>query len=585
MRAIRTIETDVLVVGAGPTGLTASAILANAGVNAITITRYASTAHTPRAHITNKRTMEVFRDLGFEERVRATGFPLKELHNNLFVTTLAGLEIGRYKSYGASDERQSDYAAASPSDAINCPQHLMEPVLLDVARERGADIRFSQELVDVTQDDVYVYARILERETSEEYQVRAQYLIGADGARSRVAEQLGFEFDGQAGLKGMANAWLEVDLSEFVDYRPGVLYWTAEPGRFDSAFGTASWVNVKPWNEWSLLFPWEGEGLPSEEEVLERASHSIGATTSAPQVKVKSITKWYVNNVVARDYRKGRVFLAGDAAHRHPPTGGLGTNTSVQDAFNLCWKLTWVLNGDAGDDLLESYSAERQPVGQQVVDRAIQSWHNMASFVDALGLRPDQTAEDAWAVLHELFESSPTGMARRDLLKKAIAVQKYRSNALGVELGQRYTSGAVLDDGTPFPASTRDPELYYHATSHPGAYLPHAWVERDRTRISTLDLVGHGEFTLLVGSGGASWREAAAEVGAELGIDLTVHAVGMRAEIDDVTGDWEEIREITDNGALLVRPDRHIAWRAMDSVEDPVAEVRSALRQVLARNS
>lgn len=582
---IRTINTDVLVIGAGPTGLTASTILASDGVDAITITRYPGTAHTPRAHITNKRTMEVFRDLGIEERIHEVGHPLMRLHNNLFTTSLSGLEIGRYKSYGASAERLSDYAAASPSEAINCPQHVMEPVLLAAARERGADIRFSHELIEIRQDQDVVYARILDRDSAEEYEIRARYAIGADGARSRVAEQLGFEFEGQAGLKGMANAWLDVDLTSYVAHRPGVLYWTAEPGRFDSSFGTASWVNVSPWNEWSLLFPWDEEGLPSEEEVLDRARRSIGSAATVPEIKVKAITKWHVNNVVAKEYQKGRIFLAGDAAHRHPPTGGLGTNTSVQDAFNLCWKLAWVLSDKAGQDLLASYNAERQPVGAQVVARAIQSWHNMSSLVEALGLRPGQTAEEGWAELNELFENSPTGVRRRDLLKKAIATQKYRSNALGVELGQRYTSEAIVDQGGEFPGSTRDPELYYQATTHPGAHLPHAWVEVNQTKTSTLDLVGENRFSLIVGTGGQPWAEAATDVSAELGVDLVVHTVGLRCEVDDVTSDWEDVREITDQGALLVRPDRHIAWRSIDSVDNPAEELRSALRQVLARNS
>jgi 2,4-dichlorophenol 6-monooxygenase len=150
-----------------------------------------------------------------------------------------------------------------------------------------------------------------------------------------------------------------------------------------------------------------------------------------------------------------------------------------------------------------------------------------------------------------------------------------------VELGQRYTSRAVIDDGTPFPAPTRDPVLYYHPTTHPGAYLPHAWVEHNRRKVSTLDLAGHGRFCLIVGIGGEPWAKAAATISTALGIDLPVYAVGYRCEYDDVLGDWAALREIDDRGALLVRPDRHIAWRAHSRPEDPEDALRTAVHQAL----
>lgn len=576
---MRTISTDVLVVGCGPTGLTAATALATHGVANIAISRYPGTANTPRAHITNRRTMEVFRDLGIESRIKDVGYSLSWLHNNLFATSLAGMEIARYKSYGASADRRSDYAAASPCEAINCLQHVMEPVLLAAAQERGADVRFSTELVHIEQTPESVRAKVVERETGAEYVVEAPYVIGADGARSRIAEQLGFQFEGQAGLKGMVTNWLEVDLTQYVAHRPGVIYWIAEPGRFDQAFGSGSFANVRPWDEWMLMHPWDADELPSESDVVDRVRRAIG-DPNVP-IKVKAITKWYVNNVVATEYRKGRVFLAGDAAHRHPPSGGLGTNTSVQDAFNLAWKLAWVIKGKAGEGLLDSYQPERQPVGAHVVERAIQSFHNMASFVEALGLRKDQSADEGWAVLSELYEDSPRGAQRREILAKAIEQQKYRSNALGVELGQRYESPAVVDDGTPFPAPLRDPELYYHATTHPGAYLPHAWIEHERVQISTLDLAGHGGFSLIVGVGGNPWAQAAEKVSAALGIELPVYPIGLRCDYDDVTSEWAAVREVGDHGAILVRPDRHIAWRSMDLLDGPADKLEAALRQVL----
>jgi len=222
--------------------------------------------------------------------------------------------------------------------------------------------------------------------------------------------------------------------------------------------------------------------------VLQLVRESIGDPNI--EVKIKNISPWQINHVVAAQYRKGRVFIAGDAAHRHPPTNGLGTNTSIQDSYNLAWKLALVLQGKAGEALLDTYSAERQPVGQQVVDRAIKSLNDMAPFAEALEVGPAQTREQGWASINGLFDDTEKGAARREALLRSLDVQEGQFNALGVELGQRYEAGAVISDGTAFPAYTRDPDLYYHPTTHPGAYLPHVWLERDRQRISTIDLAG-----------------------------------------------------------------------------------------------
>jgi 2,4-dichlorophenol 6-monooxygenase len=241
------------------------------------------------------------------------------------------------------------------------------------------------------------------------------------------------------------------------------------------------------------------------------------------------------------------------------------------------------LSGRAGEGLLDSYHQERQPIGRQVVDRAIQNLKNQGAAVEALGLR-GQSPEEGWASLHALFSDAPGAAERREALAAAVALQHYRSNAHGVELGQRYTSRAVAGDGTPFPQPQRDPVLYYQPTTHPGAYLPHAWVEHHQRKVSTLDLAGHGRFCLVVGIGGQPWIDAAAVLRDELGIELPVYPVGYRCEYDDVLGDWAALREIDDRGALLIRPDRHIAWRAHTRPDNPETALRTALRHALALN-
>lgn len=578
---MRTVETDVLVVGAGVTGLTASIVLADHGVDAITIARHPGVAPQPRAHITNQRTVEVFRDLNIEERVHAIGVPLRTVNHNVVATSFTGMEIYRYRSYGTGP-RAADYAASSPCEPVNAPQHVLEPVLLTTAVERGAEIRFSHELFEIEQSEESVLARVRDRRTGEEYTIHARYVIAADGGRSKVADLLGMEFEGQAALKHMINLWIEVDLAEHAAYRPGVIYTMYQPGA-SSWVGSGTFICVRPFNDWILVREYDtaqGEPDTSETAVAESARALIGDPNA--EIRLKGVSKWQVNNVVATNYRRGRVFLAGDAAHRHPPAGGLGSNTSIQDAYNLAWKLAFVVSGRAGEKLLDSYNEERQPIGKQIVDRAIENLKNQGAAMAALGLRPGQTPEEAWGSLHDIFSDADGAAVRRDALAAALALQNYRSNANGVELGQRYSSCAVVDDGTSFPTPTRDPELFYHPTTHPGGYLPHAWVEHDHRKVSTLDLVGHGGYSLIVGVGGQAWADAAEKIAAELGIELPVRRIGSRCDYDDVLGDWAALREIDDRGALLVRPDRHIAWRAHTRVDNPEQALRSAIRQALA---
>lgn len=579
---MRTVETDVLVVGAGPAGLAASALLARAGVDAVTVTKYASTANSPRAHITNQRTVEVFRDLGIENEVQSFATPNHLMGNNVWATSFAGQEIARLMTWGTGPTRKADYDNASPSAMTNAPQHRLEPVLLDAGLRAGADIRFSTELLQITQDDQAVHGIVRDRTSGEEYQIVSRYAIGADGGRSTVAAQLGFPLRGEMGLGAAVNVWLEADLTRYTAHRPGVLYWISQPGN-DYWVGSGTWICVRPWTEWVLLFmynPADGEPDLSPQALLARAHQTIGDDTV--EVSIKSVGQWQINHVIAETYQKGRVFLAGDAAHRHPPANGLGSNTSIQDAYNLAWKLGLVLSGQAGARLLDSYTAERQPVGEQVVDRAMKSVADMLPISTALGFQPDQSMDEGWAGLRELAEDSSAGAARRAQLQSAVELQNYQFNAHGVELGQTYRSDAVVVDGTNAPAPTRDPELYYSPSARPGGRLPHVWLQAGTDTVSTLDICSSEELTLIVGIGGDPWLRAAEKVAADLGVRLATQSVGYRQPYDDVRGDWVRLSQIGDHGCLLVRPDRHVAWRSFDLPVDPAAELVRVLRQLLA---
>ncbi|WP_269507296.1 FAD-dependent monooxygenase [Burkholderia sp. IMCC1007] len=576
---MRQIRVPVLVVGAGPAGLTSAALLAKYGVDVLAITRYPGTAHSPRAHITNQRTVEVFRDLGIEERVRALATPNELMTNNVWATSFADREIARLQAWGTGTRRKADYDAASPSQMCNAPQHLLEPVILGAAREYGARILFNTELVSIRQTEDAVISRLVDVVTREEIEVISDYAIGADGAQSIVVKQLGFELDGEMGLGCAVNCWLEVDLAKYTAHRPGVLYWMSQPGS-DYWVGSGTYICVRPWNEWVLLFmynPKDGEPDLSHEAVIARARATIG-DPDIP-IRVKAVSKWTINRMVARNLVKGRVAIAGDAAHRHPPANGLGSNTSVQDAFNLAWKLAMIVKGQASPALLQTYSDERQPVAEAVVDRAIKSVGEMLPIAKALGFSEGQSVEAGWASLDGLFAEDDTGRKRRKALADAVELQNYQFNCHGVELGQHYTSSAIVRDGATFPLPSRDPELYYHPTTTPGASIPHAWIQHDGAQVSTLDLVGNGAFTVLTGAGGRAWLDAAKQVGDEFGVEIRAVAIEQGTSTFDVYGDWARQREIEDHGCVLVRPDRFIAWRSEALADDPVG----ALRRVLAR--
>ncbi len=574
----------VLVVGAGPAGLTTALALAKLGISVKVVTKYSATANSPRAHITNQRTMEVMRALGIEDAVRAIATPNVLMGNNIWSTSFADPEIARLSTWGTGEERLSDYAMNSPCEMCNVPQHLLEPALLAAAIEAGADFSFSTEFVELDQHDDGVMVTVRDRTTGHVRSILAAYVVGADGANSAVAAAAKIPMIGESGLGQAMNVWLEADLTKYCEHRPSVLYWMVRSGN-DYWVGSGTWICVKPWTEWVLLFmydPAAGEPDLSDKALIARAHTTIG-DTSVP-VRIKSASKWQINHVVAETYQVGRIFLAGDAAHRHPPANGLGSNTSVQDAFNLAWKLAMVLKGTADPALLESYDAERQPVGRAVVDRALKSVVDMGPISDALGFKPGQNEEDGWAALEALAAATDDGVLRRARLAEAVQLQNYQFNAQGVELGQRYTSTAIRSNPAA-PIPSRDPELYYEPSTLPGGCLPHAWLEHAGRRLSTMDLCILDGFTLLTGATGGAWAEAARRVSDKLGVTIEPVEIGLRRDIQDPTGKWARLRGVQEDGAVLVRPDRFVAWRWDASVEQPAVALEHALLSLTGRSS
>jgi len=574
------ITTDVLIIGSGPAGATAALALSTYGVDNVVLTKYRSTANTPRAHITNQAAMEIFRDLGIEAEVAREGTPQELMGNNVFCESLAGEELGRLKTWGTHPLRQAEYTLASPTRMCDIPQTLLEPILVKHAMARGSQVRFSSEYLGFEQDDDGVTVSVRDRLTGDEHTVRAKYLIGADGGRSRVAADAGLPMEGEMDVAGSMNIVFSADLSSYVAHRPSVLYWVLQPGSDVGGIGMGVVRMVRPWNEWLCIWGYDIDEPPPvlDDDAAVKIVHDLIGDDSI-DVQIRATSLWSNNHMAATRYQTGRVFCAGDAVHRHPPSNGLGSNTSVQDAFNLAWKLAYVLGGKADASLLETYTAERAPVGRQVVDRANRSIEEFGPIFGALGLLDTSDPEQMQANMSARKEDTPEAAAQRAALRDAIALKSYEFNCHGVELNQRYASTAVAPDGAQPEIPERDFELHHHPTTRPGARLPHVWVHRAGRELSTKDLVGHGRFALLTGIGGEAWIAAAESIRAQLGVDIATWAIGPGREVEDLYGDWARTREVSDSGCVLVRPDGFVAWRSVDADGD--AQVR--LSEVVAR--
>ncbi|NNH35226.1 2,4-dichlorophenol 6-monooxygenase [Acinetobacter sp. NIPH 2377] len=557
-------DTDVVVIGTGPAGATTALALATYGISIRFYTQFNGLANSPRAHITNQRAVEVLREFDLEEEAKSRATPWQDMGESMITTSLIGEEIARIHAWGTGDLRHGDYVKGSPSPLFDLVQPEMEALLVKHAVARGANLFYNTEYLDHEQDADGVTVWFLDRLENRKYSVRAKYLVGMDGARSKIVEKIGLPIEGHMARAGTTYVRFKADLSKYVLHRPSILHWIVNPAAGFGEIGMGLLRAISPWNDWIAGWGFDiaqGEPQYTEEQIIQRIHTFIG--TDDVDIEVQNVSAWYVNQAFAKHYSVGRVFCGGDAVHRHPPSSGLGSNTCIQDAFNLAWKLAFVIKDWAKADLLSSYSDERVPVGQQIVARANQSRMDYKHLKNVFGF--DQGIATTQQLLDRLNAPTAEAAELRTQLNHALDIKNFEFNAQGVELNQRYQSAAVVLDDECDEQWQADPLLYLQATSRPGAKIPHCWLvdAKNGQKVSTLDIVGNGKLTLVTGLSGTAWKQAADQ------LDLPyLNVVTIGQEVKDVYGIWQKTCEIAEAGMLLVRPDGYVAWRHQQALYD-----------------
>lgn len=434
-------DVPVLIVGGGLTGLSAALFLGTFGIRSLVVERRQSTTTHPKARGLNARTMELFRGIGLERRVLTGGADLSENSDILVCRTLADPPLDRV----VKSRNDLETSRVSPSQECLCPQDILEPILVDAARRRGAVVDFQSELQHFDQDGDGVTATI------DGHLVHADYLVACDGAGSGIRDRLGITMRGDAPTFHSLGIAFSADLAGVVS-PPFILAYITHP----DASGVLLPINNR--DRWIFHVRFDpARGESAADFTADRCNRLIRTATGRPDLRIEltQVREWTTTCAIADRYRENRIFIAGDAAHLFPPAGALGANTAIQDVHNLAWKLAFVLKGLAGASLLDTYEAERLSIGQMTMEQALLRWHSMERGTDP-GFLDD----------------------------------------LEIMFGSRYISRAVLNSGPLYPSQDG-------LDRTPGTRAPHIWLNDGS---STLDLFGP-EFTVLYGRG--EWAAAA----------------------------------------------------------------------------
>ncbi len=535
--------------------------------------------------------MEIFREHDIADTIYARGTPFENMGHIVWMTSLSGdgpLDgklLYKMDAFGGG-KLEPIYDADSPTRSGNLPQMRLEPILREFAEKSPrAKVLFGHELMRFEHDDAGVTSVVKNLQSGEEFQVRSQYLCGADRGRT-INPKLGIELQGPSNLVDMVSTHMTADLSKYITDDSPLIRWFANP-EGGSGWGSGVMVAMGPKKfdrhseEWVFHFAFRPDDPDFDEaDIVPR----IRTLLRIPdlEIQVHKVSHWIVEAVLATKYRVGRCLILGDAAHRHPPTTGLGLNSGIQDAHNLAWKLAAVLKGQAGDALLDSYEQERRPVAARNTRWALMTFMNHVVTDAGFGLIPGAPPELNAFQITTLLSDSDEGEWFRARMDEVVGTQRMEFQAHDMELGFRYDGNAVVPDGTEPPPRGRMGDIYT-PTTRPGHRLPHAWLEKSGTRLSTHDLCGRGKFVLITGAKGDAWKAAARDAAERYGVPVDVVCVGAPGQPEDRSNTWSKLRQIEEEGAVLVRPDVHVGWRCARAPADKTTALSDALGKILGK--
>jgi len=532
-------DVPVLIVGGGLSGLASALFLAKHNVDYLLVERHPSTAIHPKAGGITFRTMELFRELGLEQRIRSAGKALENCRGRIAVHTIAEankeeLEKMRADQYGNDEKLLQKIEEISPSKQTACYQITLEEMMLQEARTLGGELSFYHELVSYEQNEQGVIAMIRDRETEEESIIYCDYVIAADGAKSKIRKQLRISTEGRGTIGGYyMNIYFEADLSEFIQGDAFGFTMILHPEVLGALIPVD---NERRWIYHVSYDPLKGER--PEDFTIERCKQIIQTAIGSTKVEseIVSVLPWEATESTAAKFQDNRIFLVGDSAHIMPPTGGFGSNTGIQDTHNLAWKLAAVIKGKANSKLLETYHEERYPVAKL-------------------------TTEYASSLLFRAANREEGSLNNMD--------------GLAVTVGYQYCSKAILDESaTPHRMDIVD------LNGRPGTRAPHFWGMYKGKEVSILDLFGNN-FVLLTGVDNSFWAEAVYDVSSKLGININVYRVGVSGDFIAQENVFRELYGIENEGIVLIRPDGFIGWRSEKAVVNPDVMLEEVMSNLL----
>ena len=545
-------KTPVLICGAGPVGLTTSILLSRLGIQNLLIEKRGSVSTLPRARGVMSRSVEIWARFGLYDELTRVSLPPHWCSEFVYCDTLAGDLIGRMPSNCMAPNAQARNTAYD--FRCTAQDHIDSMLLRHAQTYREAEIRFSNELTGYRQEDDVVVVNVRSADGSDQ-EIRAQWLVAADGGKSPLREMAGIGCTGPAAIRTFVNNHFSADLSRWTGGREGTLMWILAPG----LIGCFQPLDGK--QRWMCQFALEPGADSLETWTPERVVRRLRDMINDPaaedvQFQLHSTYTYTVAATVANRLRDGRLLLVGDAAHRIPPAGGFGMNTGIQTAHNLAWKLASVIRGEASDVLLDTFDTERREVAR----RACEFGRINVGYLRAI-------------------EVAPT----REEKRSAIAASKQFGNWAGLDLGVHYEGpGAFVPDDVPIPA-VDDSVIEFVPHAKPGHRAPHIWVRQGDVRRSAVDLFERN-IVLLTGAEGSAWIDAARRISERSALEILAFRVAIDGDLVP-EGDFCKLYGIAPNGAVLVRPDGHVAFRSNAGVDDPDAEVNRAIGEVLRRSN